>query len=307
MDLVSILGPKINTDTEGKPVRAYIRPQIRLGTGNLAVSVLFGYPVDMSVLAWQWPSYFPNPEQVYQGDGAKLAVLTALPIQRRYALEGKFASSYGDPSIWGEYARELGANEALCFGPFATEKISSDPTEWTYLTLDEFKNKERNAKGWTRMETIGRLAISDVPSAEVLGIKRDGTILVPPMEVHRLGGTTLQYQIDHMFPQMKLHVQVAPFNLTHITSGEIVGFIMSGNAAKAAPVGQIDVYDENYNCTGSIKLGIPDIVREISNRFENELTGAIPASHQSLHFPTNWDEGVKVRTTFDDFYAPYFS
>lgn len=293
IDLVSVQGFGALISAKGVPCRAYIRPEARPGIGSFGVGVKKGHLIDMACVSWNWPYYFKDPERVYKGSGLVVALT---PEQRLPRITGKHASNYGEAGVVGNRARDVyGVDEALYLGPYLIEPIgrrrkyidNQDPTLSTRDLLD-----------------FG--VIADGPGEEVFAITDNGEIWYPPMDVNRLGGTTLSYLTDYMIPTMGKWSNEARFSLSDIKRGKIVCLLFVGNAAKIAPIGEIRVFDaKSTSPLETIKLEIPPLARELMERYEAEILGRIPPSHASLLTPVNLAEGLEARKVLDKVYSAW--
>lgn len=293
-DLVAVQGIETLISSEGVPCHAYLRLEARPGLGSFGVGVKKGHLIDMAVISWSWPYYFKDPERVYKGSGLVVALT---PEQRLNKITGKHASNYGEAGVVGNRAREqYGADEALYLGPYLMEPFSrrrryvnsQDPT----VPIKELLN-------------FG--VIADGPGEEVLAITREGEIWYAPMDVNRLGGTTLSYLTDYMIPSMGKWSNEARFCLNDIKLGKIISLLFVGNAVGIAPIGEIRVFDaKSTTPLETIKLEIPRLARELMERHKAEISGRIPPSHPSLLTPVNLTEGLEARKVLDKVYSAWF-
>lgn len=292
IDLAAVLGESVLRDKDGNPSRAYIRPEARPGLGGLGVSLKTGHQIDSAAIIFNWPVYFSNPERVYHGSGL---VVGAFSEQRLFKIFGKHASNYGDAGRVGSMARGLsGVDEALYFGPYL---IDSHTGEKKYI------NAQASPEAAAQLLKNGVLA--DGPGEEVFAISKDGKIIYPPMDVNRLGGTTLKYIVEHMALGLGITVEEKPFSLENIRQGEIESLIFAGNAARVAPIGEVKVFDENGSQKETLKLVISETVQRLVEEYEAEVTGMTEPSDKSLLLPVDLESGADARAILDKAYIPW--
>ncbi|MBI5123373.1 hypothetical protein HZA75_05960 [Candidatus Roizmanbacteria bacterium] len=289
IDLATILGESVLRDENGSPSRAYIRPEARPGLGGLGISLKEGHQIDSAAIIFNWPVYFSDPEKVYHGSGLAVA---AFPEQRLFRILGKHASNYGDAGRVGAMARSLNVDEALYFGPYL---INSKTGEKTYI------NAQTSPEAVAQLLKDGVLA--DGPGEEVFAITKDRKILFPPMDVNRLGGTTLSYIVDYMAPKLRLLTEEKPFSLEDVRQGEIESLMFAGNASRIAPIGNIKVYHEGSDQIEELKLAISKGTQILLEEYEAEVRGQTPPSNQSLLTPVDLESGADARPILDEAYA----
>lgn len=292
-DLVSIIGDSVLISRQGIPCRAYVRPEARPGMGGFGLGVRKEHLIDAGVVAWNWPYYFKDPERAYQGSGL---VLAAFPEQRLAKIKGKHASNYGEAGVIGNRARRMeGVDEALYFGP--------------YLVRPRTRRKEQiNLDvGGQAHELLKFGVLADGPGEEIFAITSGGEIWYPPMDVNRLGGTTLDYLVKHIAPALIIPTDERPFSLFDVKTGLIRSLLFAGNAARLAPIGEIRMYKGiSEEPLDTLKLEISPLARELVSRYEAEVTAQIAPSHSSLLTPVDICEGFKARRKLLDIYMPWF-
>src|ERR1041385_7233940 len=134
---------------------------------------------------------------------------------------------------------------------------------------------------------MGRVALADGPGEEILAVTKDGTLLIPPMDVNRLGGTTAAYVRDHLAPALGVATEERAFNLAQVRDGEIIGLFFAGNASRLAAIGEVRLHDAAGNPLDKIVVGVPDEVRALIDQYEAEVRGMIPPSDNSLLVPVD--------------------
>lgn len=257
-------------------------------------------------IAWNWPSYFANPEEVYRGGGLRVVVQ---PNQRTELITGKYASNYGGAGSVGQKAKEYGADDSMYLATFYAHDRDN-----SFL----FKDKRKMSPDELKHHML-KLALADGPGEEVVAFTKDGTMLYPPMDVGRLGGTTLDYMIK-IAKKLDIPTREAYFCIDDINTGEtgtkdsIVSLAYVGNAVKFAPIGRLDLRDaqgQPLREEGPIELKHPDEVRNLrrlQHQYEAELTGRVPLTDPELLTPIPRGQTVDearelVASTFRDWYA----
>jgi branched-subunit amino acid aminotransferase/4-amino-4-deoxychorismate lyase len=296
-DLVAILGPDIFVGPDGTIGRAYIRPSVVPGMGPQGVSPSPLLEIDAAVEAFHWPFYFPPEaaERAYQGSGL---VVIAKPHQRLEPITGKHATNYGHAAAIGKEAQRLGGDEALFFAPYS---IGADGERQLEL-LSSYKGDSEGLR-----EAMGRVALADGPGEEILAVTKDGTLLIPPMDVNRLGGTTAAYVRDHLAPALGVATEERAFNLAQVRDGEIIGLFFAGNASRLAAIGEVRLHDAAGNPLDKIVVGVPDEVRALIDQYEAEVRGMIPPSDNSLLVPVDLVGGQDARRRLDSIYAHWMN
>lgn len=290
-DLASILGEDILRSPAGVPCRAYVRPEARPGAGGLGLGVKKDHQIDTSVLCWNWPSYFTDPERVYQGSGL---VAIAFPEQRLEKITGKHASNYGAAGTIGNRARALGGDEAIYFGPYLVRPVDRKMEDIQIHSKHDISELLR----------FGVLA--DGPGEEIFAITSSGEIWYPPMNVNKLGGTTLNYLIEHIAPNLNIVTRERPFNLLDIETGLIVSLLFAGNAARLAPIGEVRVFGGNSQEPWvTVHLTVSPIARRLMARYEAEVRAQIAPSHPSLLTPVDLSVGKQARKVLDKVYKKW--
>lgn len=310
LDYAAILGKNVLTMPDGKSARAYLRPSIAPGAGALGIGVK-DQPINAAVEAWTWPYYFSDPERVYHGSGL---VVAAGPNQRLEQIHGKHASNYGPAARVGNLARAAGADEALYFGPYMVNKDGTRGKR--EIILDDFRRGRADIQ---LVDTLRSLVVADGPGEEVMAVTTNGEIWLPPMDVNRLGGTTADYVMNHLAPRLGLKVKIKPFSLRDIhqpdnPDGRIAGLFFAGNASRLAPIGEIRLRNADgqqfKDVDGlpipDLHLPISDVMRQLVERYEQEVTGQIEPSDPSLLTPIDLDGGQEARVILDEVYAEWF-
>lgn len=300
LDLVSILGPDIFETKTGEYKRAYIRPSVARGQGRFGVSMGEGQQIDMSVLAWNWPYYLPDPERVYRRGGLQVAAFTN--EQRLSKIYAKEAANYGHSGIVAKRARLTRSwyqnnDEALLFGPYTINPANGKP------------EREVINQMWLREElfsVISELVISDGPGEEVVAITPSGELWYPPMNVNRLGGTTLSYVVNYLAPNLGIPVRERAFCLKNIQLGDIATLIFMGNAARIAPIGLVTLYDEKDRPLDTYDMDIHPTAKDLVNRFEDEVAARVNASGRELLSFVDLNQGLMPRRTLDGIYSNWF-
>ncbi len=255
--------------TKDELVRAYVRPTVQpAGLGGYGINMRKDYPIDAGIVAWAWPDYLAPSLAI---DGGVCAITGH---QRLFAITGKHSSNYGAAVENGKIARGLGADELIYLAPYLIDKGGhqywADP-------------KDQKAK-------LRDGVISDGPGEECVAISADQrTLIYTPMRTNRLGGTTLQYVIDHLAAKIDLKTKEADITLHDLRAGKYSALAMVGNAVKVTPMRQVDLYDENLKLVETIPLfdkgQIPEMLQTLMDRWSEETRGVIDPSHPSLLTP----------------------
>ncbi len=282
-----------NPKKPGELARAYIRPSMHPASlGGYGVWLAKGYPVDVTFLTWPWPDFF-DPS-IYT-DGGEVAVTGA---QRLSPVLGKHAYNYGRAVVDGQQARsEFGAREFVYLAP--------------YLIDDEGLRFWADPKDFEQKIRHGNLA--DGSGEEVFAITRDmKTMVFPPMDVNRLGGTVLKYGKDHIAPRFGLEVREGNITLRGLREKEFSALAFAGNAAKIAPLRLVKIFNSqpgpNYGkLEEEIELfkpgDIPEPLRLIMHRWEDEINGRVDPSDPSLITPVDMEKGRRIREELDNTFA----
>ena len=249
-------------------VRAYVRPSIQpASSSGYGISLRENYLIDVGIIAWSWPNYLP-PELTKNGGSAAIT-----GQQRLFPITGKHASNYGSAVRDSALARSLGANELVYLSPYLIDK--DNHLYW----CDPNDQEAKLADG----------VIADGPGEECLALTADQkTIIYPPMRVNRLGGTVLQYVIDHLAANLGLATREADITLHDLRAGKYAGLALVGNAVKVTPMRQLNLYRGNI-LHEQIELfspsHVPEMLENLRVRWENETRGLIDPSHSSLLTP----------------------
>lgn len=287
-DLMAVLGKKVLVGQDNEIGIGSIRVQVGPGMGKFGKSAV-GQQVDASVESYYGKKSFP--ERAYQGEGL---VLSAGPDQRFQEFRGKHSSHYGEGGRIGEVAKRLGANDAILFAPYDAQ----DPSR-----VDLLSQYKGNPKGLE--QAMLHLALSDGLGAELLAVRKDGTVLLPPMDVNRLGGVTADYIMKYLAPALGIPTEEAAFNLQQVIDGEIVGLFFAGNAARVAAIGEIKLHDASEQVLRQIHLDIPDTTKRLIDRFEREVHGMEAPAHPSIVTPINLQEGERARKILEQAFSDW--
>lgn len=285
-DLVSILGRDVLVSSAGSS-RAYVRPVVKRGLGRAGVAPSSGSEVEMTTVVWNWPYYLPSEDYA---EGTPAAIF--LDHQRSSSIAAKEAANYGRGSSIGRRAAAVGACEVICLAPFAKEFKPGGGVallNTSNLTTIHRAIVERD------------LILADGMGEEILAVTSRGQLVAPPMSVNRLGGTTLDYVLDHMAKRLGLEGSYGTFTLDDFKEGRLESLLMLGNAAKIIPVREIAVYDASDKRVTGIDLPVNAFAKRIVTEFQAELTGFMPPSHASLHTRIEFDP--RARAKLDEAYA----
>lgn len=282
-----------NPQNPDELVRAYIRPTIHPASmGGYGVWLAEGYPIDAAFITWPWPDYLPPTTYTHGGE-------VAITGKQRLAfITGKHARNYGEAVVDSKVAREsFGVKEFVYLAPYLIDKDGS--TVW-----ESPKNTPRFMKDG---------ALADGPGEEVFAITSDmRTMIYPPMDVNRLGGTTLEYVKHHIAPRFGIEAQEKSITLRDLRDGKFAALAFAGNAVRIAPIRLIRIVNTSPGATyGNIdeeielfKPGdIPDPLRQIMNRWEDEISGRVDPSHPSLVTPVDMERGRIIRERLDEQFA----
>ncbi|MBI2310272.1 hypothetical protein HYU90_00370 [Candidatus Collierbacteria bacterium] len=249
-------------------VRAYIRPSLQpASSSGYGISLRRNYPIDLGIIAWAWPDYLP-PELAKNGGAAAIT-----GKQRLFPITGKHASNYGEAVRDSTLARTLGSDELVYLAPYLIDEDNhlywSDPNDQEAKLTDG--------------------VIADGPGEECLALTSDQrTLVYPPMRVNRLGGTVLQYIVDHLAVNLGLDTCEADITLRDLRAGKYAGMAMVGNAVKVTPVRLLNLSDGNV-LHEQIELfskgHVPEMLERLRLRWEDETRGLIDPSHSSLLTP----------------------
>jgi len=271
MDLVSVNGMSLFRHPDKKTpgfVRAYIRPSIHPASlAGYGISMRLDYPIDAAIIAWAWPDYL-DPNLATRG-----GVCAITGHQRLFPITGKHPSNYGAAAMDGLLARKMGADELLYLAPYLIDKGGhlywNDPNDLEAKLQDG--------------------VIADGPGEECVALTADQkTLVYAPMRVNRLGGTVLQYIIDHLAKNIGLATREADITLHDLRAGKYAGLAMLGNAVKVTPFRKINLYDGRRLSEG-VELfeegEVPEMLDRLITRWEAETRGLIDPSHSSLLTP----------------------
>ncbi len=254
-----------NPNGEEGFVRAYIRPTMYPATlAGYGISMRKEYPVDAGIIAWAWPDYLDHTLATRGG------VCAITGHQRLFKVTGKHASNYGAAVKDGGLARSREADELIYLAPYLIDKDG-------HLYWDDPNNLEAKLRDGV---------ICDGPGEECVALTKDQkTLIYPPMTTNRLGGTVLQYIIDHMAKNVGLETREGEITLHDIRTGKYAGLAMVGNAVKVTPMRQINLqsplgWEEKIRFFA--ENNVPEKLDELRVRWENETRGLVDPSHPSL-------------------------
>ena len=290
LDAVAINGKQVVMEDNGQPTRAYIRPSVGTGVGAWGVSLRPDSFIESSVIVFRWTGYFANSVRI-DNEGLKVVITGA---RRLFPVTGKHASNYGAAAVDGKLARELGYDELVYLAPYGIKGGQLD----------------YNVNSFEALRQYGTIA--DGPGEEIIGVAADGkTILYPPMRVNRLGGTVLNYLIEHLLPRLGIKAVEHDLTLEELRQGKIIGLAFVGNAVKVTPIGQLDLVhassDGNHGEVVEIlfKRELHPLLLKIKEQFLGELSGKITPSHASLLTPVDLEFGDKMRETLDGYWCEF--
>jgi branched-subunit amino acid aminotransferase/4-amino-4-deoxychorismate lyase len=288
LDAVAVHGKEVVVANDGTPSRAYIRPSVGSGVGPWGVSMAPGYFIESSVLVFRWGSYFSNNDSIDEY-GVKTAITG---VQRMFPITGKHASNYGAASTDGSLVRKLNYDELVYLAPYG---ICNGELDFNLRSFDELRSYG---------------ALSDGPGEEILALLSDGeTLVYPPMRVNRLGGTVLNYLIEHLAPALGFKVCERDIILDDFRSGKIAGMVFVGNAVKVTPVGKIDIIKpaadggEGEVIETLFESAIHPAIKKLKEQFLAELNGKRAPSHASLLTPVDLAWGDEFRTYLDEYWS----
>jgi branched-subunit amino acid aminotransferase/4-amino-4-deoxychorismate lyase len=288
LDIIAVHGYDLITADDGKPSRAYIRPSVGTGVGPWAVSFKPDHFIESSVLAFRWGSYFPDFARIDKY-GANILITGA---QRLFQITGKHSSNYGAASTDGAIARKLNYDELMYLAPYG---LKDGALDYGLRNFDEL---------------LKYGVFADGPAEEILAVLKDGeTIIYPPLRVHRLGGTVLDYIVKHLAPALGFKVREQDITLEDIRNGEISGLAFVGNAVKVTPINRIDIVKpsadgmEGQKVDTLVEFGIPEAIAKIREQFLAELSGKKQPSHDSLLTPVDLAWGEEYRSYLDNFWG----
>lgn len=290
LDAVAINGKAVVTEDNGQPTRAYIRPSVGTGVGAWGVSLRADGFIESSVVVFRWTGYFANSTLIDR-EGLKVVITGA---QRLFPVTGKHASNYGAAAVDGKLAREFGYDELVYLAPYGIKNGQLD----------------YNVKSFEALKRYG--VIADGPGEEVIGVADDNkTIFYPPMRVNRLGGTVLNYLIQHLLPRLGIKAVERDLTLEDLRRGKIIGLAFVGNAVKITPVGQLDLL---FKCIDSkqgevvetlFKREIHPLLLQIKKQFLGEISGKLTLSHSSLLTPVDLEFGERMRERLDNYWYKF--
>lgn len=289
MDLIAISGKKPFLSTDGKPIRAYIRPAAMRGEGAFGIIPKEEPIVLLSSIHWGWPTYLP--ERVYS-EGATAAAF--LNEQRLTKMRGKLAGNYSAAAEIGNRARNLNADEVILFGPY-TYDPESNKKEWINYQQGEVAVEKLRQSG-TIVDGLGEDIVFFVLNSN----DAIEEMWVQPLDTNILGGTTRAYLIEHMAPAMGIQVTEKPITIDDIRKRRVQAMCFVGNAVNVAPIRRIDLYDNTSTKLEELTCEVPESVLDFAKRFENEVLGILPPSHSSLLTEINFDNSA--RSKFDEVY-----
>lgn len=291
IDLASVEGESVLRDRNRNPSRAYVRSAyLRLGTFGVAPKD--EAPYHLSDFEWNWPLYIS--QEAYDRGGIATVFLDA---QRKNEVRGKLAGNYVDAGVHAKRARELEGNEVLYLGPYIIKEHG----------FRGYINYQQGLGATSNLLKSGTLV--DGSGEDVIFEGRDGTIYYQPKDTNILAGTTREYIITRMADRLGLAVAERAVTLSDVRKKEIVGMSYVGNAVKVLGVRKIGVYDTwkpESQLLDSLELELTPGLQKIQTQFEGEISGVIPASHQSLLTPVDLEFGRIARQKLDSEFAGWF-
>ena len=156
------------------------------------------------------------------------------------------------------------------------------------------------------LEEVLDVVLADGPGEEVAAFTPRGDLWIPPMDVNRLGGTTLAYVERYLASKLGIRTFVRPFSLRNIMQREIETLIYLGNAARIAPIGEIKVFDSENNPLYLFRRKIGYAARKLVDGCEQEVSAQIEPAHPSLLTPVDLESGKKARGVLDGKYSGWF-
>lgn len=296
-DLMAVLGTHVLVNPDDSVGIGSIRVTVGPGKGAFGKRAVGQVPF-ATVESYRTKPDFP--EAARNGEGIVVAAGTD---QRTIPFRGKHASQYGDAPRISVEAKKVGGSDAVLFA----EYFAHDPSRTAVLSrIDNPRELD---------QTMLDLALANGLGAELMAIRQeeDGsqTLLLPPAEgpldVKRLGGVTAQYIMDHMAPAMGLNTEIAPFCLRDVLEGRITGLFFAGNAARVAAINTVKLHTSDLQVLRDVHISVPDIVTQIAQRFEDEVSGRIAPSDASLVTRLDLQEGAQARTVLEQAYAAFFA
>lgn len=279
-DLMAVLGEDVLSGPGIGSIRVTVGPK----AGKFGKSAI-DQPVGLSVEAYQTKPSFPD----------RPLVVTAGPDQRFTPFLGKHAFHYGDGGRMGNIAKELGGDDAIFFAPFMAENQNE------VEVLSRYSGNPKELK-----QAMMRLALANGLGAELMAVKKEGTVLLPPMYVNRLGGVTANYIMRYLAPELDIQAKIAPFNLEQVENGDIAGLFFAGNAARIAEIGTVRLHESDNNILRDVQLEGSPVVRTLKDRFEKEVVGAMPTTDPSLVTPVDLETGRKMRRVLEEEFTYWF-
>lgn len=288
IDLMSILGESVLIDEDGHTGIGSVRVTVGPGLGKFGKNTT-GQGIEASVEAYAGQRSLPD--RAYDGTGL---IVNAGPNQRFHKFKGKHSSQYGDGGHVGAVSKRLHTDDSILFAPH----YASRPDDFDFLP------RYKNGSDGLTQAMLG-LALADGFGAELLAVRQDGTILLPPMSVNRLGGVTADYIMHYLAPALGFSTQESLFCLQQVLDGEIIGLFYAGNAARIAAIATIKLHDANENVLMEIHLPVDNKITLLIERFENEVRGVITPSHPSLVTQIDLKRGEKVRKILDEAFTTW--
>lgn len=294
-DLASILARRVLTYNEGSVInnkgetlRGYVRPwAIRVcGTG---VSPLDTDYLDMGVGIASMGRYLP--EEAFR-DGAVAGAF--VDFKRDAKILGKVAGNYTHAGDIGKEARRLGLHEAALWAPYwidpeTLEIQALDPTE------PEIADEQLLKGGLP----------ADGPGEDIVFFDKEGTLLYQPMNTNILGGTTREYIIKHLAPEMEIDTREFPVTVDDIRKGDIVGMAYTGNAVTFCPVREFGIYDAAGEMICKFDFDIPLEAELIKEVYSHELSGRVKTAGPLLT-PVDLCEGDSTYNKLKGTYKGWF-
>jgi len=289
-DLVSLFAPEAFMH-EGKPVRVYLRPA-GYREGDFGVTARGVAEASLSCIGWKWPLYLP--QEVYTEGGVAAAFVDQ---QRLEVVRGKVFGNYTFSGEFGKRARQIGAHEAVLFGPY----ILNDNGDKEYVSH------------WEGQVTYNKLAargvLADGPGEDVVFFESDAAgaikkLLIQPRDTGILAGTTRSYLVDHLAPAQGIEVAEQIVSIDDVRQKRVQGMAMCGNAANLAPMRELDVYTPGLKLIEKFEFGLTTGIRDLVRRFDAEFSGRAAASNENLL--TNIPLNLEARSEFEKAFKSWF-
>lgn len=283
--------------------RAYGRPNAFRGGRRYGLMPKPGDEMltHVSGIAWNWPAYFDNPQEVYYGEGL---TVVATGAQRITPINGKHSYNYGGAVGVAKEAKNHGGTEAVFLSPFTVDDSLSFE-ERAALGKQAITGQVLGyADDASHEKMLKKAAIADGSGEDLCAIDDQGRVIFMPKWTNILAGTTRGYIKEHMMPAMDIPTLTAPITLDDLRAGKIKGLSFMGNAARFAPIKCVRVLHADGHIE-EIPLEVTPLQRSMVDRFERELSGLIEPSHPSLLTPINLEGGAQARAELDKIFKEW--